>query len=99
LDLELFHARAHAAGIAMTTDRVVLSAAQGVTLTVLDHAVGATAVLRYDWVVCAVPPEPEDALWLALRGGDLPVRRIGDCLAPRRVDAAVREGQRVGEWL
>ncbi len=99
LDLELFHARAHAAGIAMTTDRVVLGAAPGVALTVLDHAVGVTAVLRYDWVVCAVPPEPDDALWRALRHGDLQMHRIGDCLAPRRVDAAVREGQRVGEWL
>ncbi|OZM82948.1 mycofactocin system FadH/OYE family oxidoreductase 2 [Pseudonocardia sp. MH-G8] len=99
LDLELFHRRAYAAGIATTTERVVLDAAPGVTLTVLDHLVGATTQVRYDWVVCAVPSEPEDELWRALRGGELPVHRIGDCLAPRRLDAAVREGHHVGEAL
>jgi mycofactocin system FadH/OYE family oxidoreductase 2 len=99
LDLESFHRRAHAAGIATTTDRVVLAAAPGVTLTVLDHLVGVSSQVRYDWVVCAVAPEPEDELWRALRGGGLAVHRIGDCLAPRRLDAAVREGHRVGEAL
>jgi mycofactocin system FadH/OYE family oxidoreductase 2 len=99
LDLELFHRRAHAAGIVTTTDRVVLAAAPDGALTVLDHLVGATTQVRYDWVVCAAAPEPEDELWRALRGSELPVHRIGDCVAPRRVDAAVREGHRVGEAL
>ncbi|WP_433557037.1 mycofactocin system FadH/OYE family oxidoreductase 2 [Pseudonocardia xinjiangensis] len=102
LDMELFHRRAHAAGITMTTDRVVLAAAparSGVVLTVLDHAVDAVTEIGYDWVVTAVPPEPEDALWRALRGQDVPVHRIGDCLAPRRADAAVREGHRIGVAL
>jgi mycofactocin system FadH/OYE family oxidoreductase 2 len=102
LDMELFHRRAQAAGIRMITDRAVLAAAAdgpGVVLTVLDHLVGAVSEIRYDWVVTAVPPEPEDALWQELRESGLPVHRIGDCLAPRRADAAIREGHLVGVTL
>ena len=99
LDMELFHRRAHAAGITLSTDRVVIGAADGPELTVLHHTVGAQSRRRYDWVVCAVPPEPDDGLWVALRDGGRPVHRVGDCLAPRRVHAAVVEGDRVGVSL
>jgi 2,4-dienoyl-CoA reductase (NADPH2) len=70
-----------------------------VRVTVLHHTTGAVAESRHDWVVCAVAPEPEDGLWLELRGGGLPVHRVGDCLAPRRVHSAVVEGHRVGASL
>lgn len=63
LDMELFHRRAHAAGITLSTDRVITSAVVG----------------------------PGD--------GPRPVHRIGDCLAPRRVHAAIIEGDRVGVSL
>lgn len=98
LDMELFHRRAHAAGITLTTDRVV-TAASGGTVTVLHHTAGTVTRQRYDLVVAVVPPEPDDALWRALRGGPRPVHRIGDCLAPRRVHAAVVDGDRVGVSL
>gem|GEM_PF-3211710 len=53
----------------------------------------------YDWVVCAVPPTPEDGLWHALAGTGVAVHRIGDCLAPRRAHAAISEGERVAVAL
>ncbi|MDN5750759.1 MAG: mycofactocin system FadH/OYE family oxidoreductase 2 [Pseudonocardia sp.] len=99
LDMELFHRRAHAAGISLTTDRVITGVAEGPVVTVLHHTVGAESERRVDWVVCAIPPEPDDTLWRALRDGPRPVHRIGDCLAPRRVHAAVIEGHRVGVAL
>ncbi len=102
LDMELFHRRAHAAGITMTTDRVVTAATadpDGVTITVLQHMVGVASRARYDGVVCVVPAEPVTELWRELRGGTVPVHRVGDCLAPRRVHAAIIEGHRVGASL
>jgi 2,4-dienoyl-CoA reductase (NADPH2) len=53
------------------------------------------------WVVLAVPPEPEDGLYLALREARpaLDVRRAGDCVAPRRAHSAVIEGELVGSRL
>lgn len=96
LDRENFRRRAHAAGIVGSTDRVVL----GVTgepgaleVTLLHHPTGAVEQRRVDAVVTALSTAPCDHLWTTAR--DLPVYRIGDCLAPRRIDAATREGERV----
>ncbi|QJY50540.1 mycofactocin system FadH/OYE family oxidoreductase 2 [Pseudonocardia broussonetiae] len=105
LDAELFHRRAHAAGIVLTTDRVVTGIAPGpepagpLVVTVLHHTTGAEERRSYDLVVAVVPPEPDDALWAALRDGPRPVHRVGDCLAPRRAHAAVVEGDRVAVGL
>jgi len=99
LDSELFHRRAHSAGITLSNEQVVLSAVAdgaGVRLELLRHTRGTTVSRRYDWVVCAVPPAPVDELWTALHGIAAPVVRIGDCLAPRRLDAAIRDGERIG---
>jgi 2,4-dienoyl-CoA reductase (NADPH2) len=104
LDMELFVRRAHAAGIVLTTDRVVMAVADagsggGVGVTLLRHTVGEVEEREVDWVVTAAPGAPEDGLWRALRDRPFPVHRIGDCLAPRRADAAIREGDRIGAAL
>jgi 2,4-dienoyl-CoA reductase (NADPH2) len=55
-----------------------------------------------DWVVCASPPRPNDALWRELSDRLAPgvaLDRVGDCVAPRRAHAAVIEGDRVGASL
>jgi mycofactocin system FadH/OYE family oxidoreductase 2 len=97
LDLELFHRRAHRAGIALSTDRVLLAATGAVDVTILEHTTGAITETGYDWVVHAGAPEPEDGLWLALHGvPGVEVHRVGDCLAPRDAPAAVRDGHRIG---
>ena len=99
LDSELFHRRARAARITLSDEQVVLAAAAdgaGVRVELLRHTRGTTVSRRYDWVVCAVPAAPADELWTALQDSGTPVVRIGDCLAPRRLDAAVRDGERVG---
>ena len=98
LDREGFRRRAHAARIATTTDRVVLDvrgAPGGLDVTLLRHPTGTREHRRVDAVVHALSTAPCDDLWTALRSGRVPVHRIGDCLAPRRIDAAVREGERV----
>ncbi|MET8681270.1 mycofactocin system FadH/OYE family oxidoreductase 2 [Streptomyces sp. NPDC004647] len=105
LDLETFTMRAHAKGIGLATDRVVLSAAPepdggyGVLLDVLTHTTGETVQERWDWVVCAVHQAPEDALWHDVKTAPFPVERAGDCLTPRRAHAAVIEGHRAGSAL
>jgi 2,4-dienoyl-CoA reductase (NADPH2) len=100
LDAEMFHRRAHRAGIVLATDRVVLSATArpgGVAVRVLEHTTGAVAEVEHDWVVAAVPAEPRDALWPALRDRPGPAaHRVGDCLAPRLAADAVRDGHRAG---
>ncbi len=97
LDLEGFMMRSAAKRIACSTDRVVMGVdASGVTL--LHHPTGVEETRRVDWIVLAVAPEPEDALYRALKEA-APVcslQRVGDCVAPRRAHAAVIEGARAG---
>ncbi len=100
LDLEGFNARAALKGIVQATDRVVVGASDGV-LQVLHHPTGGTEERQVSCVVLALPGEPEDKLYMALRRArpDLYVRRVGDCVAPRRAHAAVIEGEREGSRL
>ncbi|GAA3395270.1 mycofactocin system FadH/OYE family oxidoreductase 2 [Cryptosporangium minutisporangium] len=102
LDLELWTIAAEARGIRQTPDVTVATAedsAGRVRVVLAHHPTGTQAVRTVDWVVSVVHPEPEDALWHALRGAPFPVHRVGDCLAPRRADAAVLEGERVAMSL
>jgi mycofactocin system FadH/OYE family oxidoreductase 2 len=105
LDLELWNVRAHAKGIRQRTDVVVLGVrGDGPVVLELQHyPTAAPQQLACDWVACAVPARPQDALWqaLAAAGARLPfeVHRVGDCLAPRRAHAAVIDGERAGAAL
>jgi thioredoxin reductase len=53
----------------------------------------------FDSVVLAVAQEVEDGLYKALKGKVKELYRIGDCVAPRKVDMAIWEGQRVGREI
>lgn len=103
LDLEMFTIRAHAKGIAQSTDEVVTGAWPaedgGVLVDMHTHTTGVTVQQRYDWVVCAVHQDPEDGLWHELRDAPFEVHRVGDCLTPRRADSAVAEGHRTAAAL
>ena len=43
--------------------------------------------------------QPEDSLYLALYGRVREIYRVGDCLAPRGIGAAVRDGYQVGKRI
>jgi 2,4-dienoyl-CoA reductase (NADPH2) len=105
LDRERFRRRAQALAIRESPDRVVLAAARApggrIEVDVLHHPTGTAERRTVDAVVCARPGEPERELYAALRrwAGAVELHRVGDCLAPRRLDAAIIEGHRVAEGL
>lgn len=107
LDREGFRRRAHAAGIRCSTDRAVLGVLRGgeqsaggpgcaggpvCTVELLHHPTGRAERREVGAVVAATATVPATRLWTALADGPWPVHRIGDALAPRRFDAAIREG-------
>ena len=99
-DLDRFNVRAAARRIAQSTDLVpVALEAGGVQL--LNHTTGTIERRLVDWVVLAVPPATEDRLYRKLReeAPQLDVRRVGDCMAPRRAHSAVIEGERAGSSI
>ena len=67
----------------------------------LHHPTGTVQRRLVDWVVLAVAPSADDRLYRQLRAEapQLQVRRVGDCVAPRRAHAAVIEGERAGSGI
>jgi hypothetical protein len=51
----------------------------------------------FDSVVTAMGNDADDALYFALKGKVRELYRVGDCVAPRRVDMAILEGYRAGK--
>jgi mycofactocin system FadH/OYE family oxidoreductase 2 len=53
----------------------------------------------YDTVVLAMGQQVEDELYFALKGKVRELYRIGDCVAPRKVDMAIWEGHKLGREI
>ena len=104
LDMETWWMKATAKHISQTTDTMVTAVAPGqdggVVVALQRHTTGSDAERVVDWVVCATPQRPDDALWRELADlGGAELHRVGDCVAPRRAHSAVIEGERVGASL
>nr|WP_240945281.1 FAD-dependent oxidoreductase [Rhodococcus sp. HNM0569] len=69
------------------------------TLSLVHYPSGRDVHLMADVVVAAVAPRADDGLWRQLRARGIAAVRIGDALAPRRLDAAVREGAAAGSAI
>ena len=95
LDRELWHCRAAAAGITQTVERVPLAVAARPDgrrqVTLLHHLTDTVETRVVDWVVTATHPTPREGP--AVPDG-VPVHRVGDCLAPGGVAAAVASAER-----
>ncbi len=107
LDMENWWMRAEAKGIRQTTDRIVTHAAPGddgrIEVGLMYHLTGATETRNPDWLVMSLPPRAADGLYLELKAAEgqlgIEVHRVGDAVAPRRIHAAVVDGDRVGRVL
>ncbi len=53
----------------------------------------------YGTIVLAMGNRVEDGLYRALKGRVKELHRIGDCVAPRKVDMAIYEGDKVGRMI
>jgi mycofactocin system FadH/OYE family oxidoreductase 2 len=51
----------------------------------------------YDTIVTAMGNEADDSLYFSLKGRVAELYRIGDCVAPRKVDMAIYEGYTAGK--
>ena len=51
----------------------------------------------YDSIVTAMGNDAYDGLYFALKGKVRELYRVGDCVAPRKVDMAIHEGYMAGK--
>jgi 2,4-dienoyl-CoA reductase (NADPH2) len=99
LDLELWYCRVRKKGIALTPNVSVI-AIDGNTVQAIHNYSGQVAVWQeVDNIILAAAHRVNDDLYFSLKGRVAKLYRIGDCLAPRRVDAAISEGHRVARNL
>jgi 2,4-dienoyl-CoA reductase (NADPH2) len=85
--------------VEVVTPGMVVGQDLGITLDLENWWIRASARGILQSTVLAVPPEPVDELYFALRAREVPVHRVGDAVAPRRAHAAVIDGERVGAAL
>jgi mycofactocin system FadH/OYE family oxidoreductase 2 len=91
-DLYLTRQRLLQKGVEFLPDRVLLEI-NGNVLTVADKFTeNVSDIQGYDTVVLVMGNLPDESLYQQLQGGAPKVLRAGDCVAPRRIDMAILEG-------
>jgi mycofactocin system FadH/OYE family oxidoreductase 2 len=76
------------------------TAVEGDRVSVVNLYTGAADTLEgVDTVVLATGPKANDELYFELKGTVENLYRIGDCLAPRKLDHAIYEGELAGREL
>jgi mycofactocin system FadH/OYE family oxidoreductase 2 len=98
-DLYLTRQRLAKKGVTFTPDIAVLEI-QGTLIKGLNvYSNEMIDFEGYDTVVLAAGNDSKEELYVALKGKVKELYRIGDCVAPRKTDMAIMEGDRVGRIL
>jgi 2,4-dienoyl-CoA reductase-like NADH-dependent reductase (Old Yellow Enzyme family) len=99
LDIELWYRRALAKGMKLTADHFLGSLGPN-SATLINNYTGQPRVLEnVELVVLATPQAVNDVLYHQLQGKVKQLYRIGDCVAPRRVENAILDGERAARAL
>lgn len=97
LDFWFFYPRLLTKGAKFTPFTVVNEIKQG-EVVYTNVVIGEKRTIPCDSVVLITGRKPVDEIYQALRGR-VEVYRVGDCLAPRTIEQAVEEGNRVGRKI
>src|SRR6266516_6144320 len=97
-DLVLWKQRVLSHGIVVTPHTTVVRIEPGKVIVVDRFAEGEREVPA-DSVVLGTYERPSQELYMALKDRIPHLLRIGDCVAPRRIEQAILEGRRAGEQV
>ena len=97
-DLVLWKQRVFAHDVIITPHTSVVRIEPGQVI-VVDRFAGGERALPADTVVLGTYERPSQELYMALKGRVSRLFRIGDCVAPRRIEQAILEGRQVGEQV
>jgi hypothetical protein len=95
-DITLWKQRVFPLGIVVTAHTTVIRIEPGQVIVADRFAEGERALLA-DVVVLGTYERPSQELYRMLKGRIPRLFRIGDCVAPRRIEQAILEGRQVGE--
>jgi mycofactocin system FadH/OYE family oxidoreductase 2 len=98
-DITLYRQRAAKLGITVTTDFHVIEI-KGTDVHGIDVYSNESRVFsEFDTIVTAMGNQVQADLYFALKGRVKELYRIGDCVAPRKIDMAIHEGWLVGRKI
>src|SRR6266849_840084 len=99
LDIELWYRRALAKGMQLTADNFLGSLGPN-SATIINNYTGQPRQLENVALAVMVTPQTaNDLLYHQLQGKVKQLFRIGDCVAPRRVENAILDGERTARTL
>ncbi len=99
LDIELWYRRALAKGMQLTVDHFLGSLGPN-SATIINNYTGQPHQLENVALAVMVTPQAaNDLLYRQLQGKVKQLFRIGDCVAPRRVENAILDGERAARSL
>ena len=99
LDLELWYRRALAKGIRLTPNHFLANLGPN-SATLINNYTGQPEQREHvALAVMATPQAANDELYLQLQGKVKELYRVGDCVAPRRVEHAILDGERAARSL
>lgn len=99
MDIQLWYRRALDQGVEMITNSIVRSIGPD-SVTIFNHYNGQERVLNnITGVVLVGHPKPRETLYNQIKGKAREVYRIGDSLAPRKMEHAIFDGFKLGRTI
>src|SRR5581483_7806577 len=99
LDLELWYRRVLAKGVKLTANHFLASLGPN-SATIINNYTGQPRQIEHiALAVMATPQTANDDLYMQLQGKVKELYRVGDCVAPRRVENAILDGERAARSL
>ena len=99
LDLELWYRRALAKGIKMTANHFLAGLGPNSATIINNYTGQPRQIEQVALAVMATPQTANDDLYIQLQGKVKELYRVGDCVAPRRVEHAILDGERAARKL
>jgi mycofactocin system FadH/OYE family oxidoreductase 2 len=99
LDLELWYRRALAKGITLTANHFLASLGPNSATIINNYTGQPRQIEQIALAVMATPQTANDDLYMQLQGKVRELYRVGDCVAPRRVEHAILDGERAARSL
>ncbi len=99
MDLQLWYRRVLDLGVEIITDSIPLFIEPD-SVTVMNHYSGRQTTLEdIEAVVLVMHPIARDDIYYRVKDIVPEIYRVGDCLAPRRVEHAILDGYRIGRTI
>ena len=99
LDLELWYRRALAKGVKLTANHFLASLGANSATIINNYTGQPRQIEQIALAVMATPQTANDDLYIQLQGKVKELYRVGDCVAPRRVEHAILDGERAARSL